>query len=99
MSSLSHPTNDRISDHEPGAEAPFDTFARDRLPPLKLWPELLFEDPRYRFQGPLNAAVELVDRHVAQGRGEHPCLIDAASGECTTFRQLFSSASIGSPAS
>jgi len=45
MSSLSHPTNDRISDHESGAEAPFDTFARDRLPPLDLWPELLFEDP------------------------------------------------------
>src|SRR3954453_14088884 len=49
----------------------------------------MFEDPRYRFQGPLNAAVEMVDRHVAQGRGEHPCLIDAASGECTTYRQLF----------
>ena len=89
MSPLSHPNDDRVPDNEPGPEAPFDTFARDRLPAPDLWPDLLFEDPRYRFQGPLNAAVELVDFHVAQGRGEHPCLIDAASGERTTYRQLF----------
>src|SRR4051812_45495298 len=89
MSSLSRQTDDHVPDHEPRAEAPFDTFARDRLPASHLWPDLLFEIPRYFFQGPLNVAVELVDRHLAQGRGEHPCLIDAGTGEGTTYRQLF----------
>ena len=89
MSPLSRQTDDRIPDHEPSAEAPFDTFARDHLPASHLWPDLLFEIPQYRFQGPLNVAVELVDRNLGQGRGEHPCLIDAGTGESTTYRQLF----------
>jgi 2-aminobenzoate-CoA ligase len=89
MSPLRRQTDDRVPDHEPSAEAPFDTFARDHLPASHLWPDLLFEVPRYRFQGPLNIAVELVDRNLAQGRGEHPCLIDAGTGESTTYRQLF----------
>ena len=52
-----------------------DSFARDRLPPPELWPDL----------GPLpagaaawprrvNAAVELLDGAVARGFGERPCL-------------------------
>lgn len=46
-----------------------DTFAQDRLPPREAWPEFLFnEDTRYPER--LNAAVELVDRHVREGRGE-----------------------------
>jgi 2-aminobenzoate-CoA ligase len=89
MSSLSRQTDDHVPNHEPRAEAPFDTFARDRLPASHHWPDLLFEIPRYFFQGQLNVAVELVDRHLAQGRGEHPCLIDAGTGEGTTYRQLF----------
>jgi 2-aminobenzoate-CoA ligase len=89
MPPLSRQTEGRVPDGEPSAESLFDTFARDHLPASHLWPDLLFENPRYRFQGPLNVAVELVDRNLAQGRGEHPCLIDAGTGEITTYRQLF----------
>jgi len=49
--------------------AHLDTFARDRLPPPEAWPQFLFnEDTTYPER--LNCAVELVDRHVREGRGE-----------------------------
>lgn len=47
-----------------------DTFARDSLPPLEQWPELLWDgnsDPAYPAR--LNCAVELVDRIVENGMG------------------------------
>ncbi|HJV67755.1 AMP-binding protein [Ideonella sp.] len=47
-----------------------DTFARDRLPPPGLWPELLFELPELRFPARLNCVAELLDANVAAGRGE-----------------------------
>lgn len=81
--------DDRTRDGEPSRSAPLDTFARDNLPAGHLWPDLLFEIPQYRFLGPLNAAVELLDVNLARGRGDHPCLIDAATGEITNYRQLF----------
>jgi 2-aminobenzoate-CoA ligase len=81
MPPLSRPTEAPNPAREPSLDAPYDTFARDRLPPTDLWPDLLFEIPRYRFQGPLNVAVELVDLNLARGRGDHPCLIDAAMSE------------------
>lgn len=49
--------------------AHLDTFASDRLPPRDAWPEFLFNDDT-RYPERLNAAMELVDRHVEQGRGE-----------------------------
>ncbi|EWY40196.1 2-aminobenzoate-CoA ligase [Skermanella stibiiresistens SB22] len=67
---------------------PWDTFARDRLPDGDLLPKLLFDVPRYRFEGDLNVAVELVDRHVQAGRGARPCLIEAASGRVISYGQL-----------
>ena len=46
-----------------------DTFARDRLPAPKDLPEFLFEGPELQFPAQLNCATELLDRHVAEGRG------------------------------
>jgi 2-aminobenzoate-CoA ligase len=51
-----------------------DTFARDHLPPPEQQPEFLFELPALQFPAQLNCATELLDRHVAEGRGERLCL-------------------------
>ncbi|MFJ4289781.1 AMP-binding protein [Cupriavidus sp. NPDC089707] len=49
--------------------AHLDTFARDRLPPPEQWPAFRFNaDTDYPAR--MNCAVELVDRHVREGRGE-----------------------------
>jgi 2-aminobenzoate-CoA ligase len=61
-----------------------DTFARDHLPPEEEWPTLLlenFEYPEY-----LNAAVELTDRLVEQGFGDHTALI--GNGRRRTYKEL-----------
>lgn len=61
-----------------------DTFARDNLPPLEQWPELLlegFDYPEY-----LNAAVELTDRMVEKGFGDHTALI--GNGRRRTYKEL-----------
>ncbi|GAA0845731.1 AMP-binding protein [Cupriavidus pauculus] len=50
------------------ASAHIDTFAQDRLPPRNAWPVFQFNDDT-RYPARINAAVELVDRHVAQGDG------------------------------
>ncbi len=51
-----------------------DTFARDRMPPPHALPEFIFEGPALQFPDHLNCATELLDRHVAQGRGDRLCL-------------------------
>ena len=43
-----------------------DTFARDHLPAPEAQPEFLFERPELQFPERLNAAAELLDRHVAE---------------------------------
>ncbi|MGO4474741.1 AMP-binding protein [Massilia sp. 2TAF26] len=47
-----------------------DTFARDHLPPVGEWPELVFDLPELQYPARLNCVAELLDRHVAEGRGE-----------------------------
>jgi len=55
--------------------AHIDTFARDHLPPLDQWPELLLDgNPDVAYPARLNCAVELLDAHVAQGRGDRIAL-------------------------
>ncbi len=54
--------------------AHIDTFARDNLPPAELQPEFLFTLPALQFPPQLNCATELLDRHIADGRGERICL-------------------------
>jgi 2-aminobenzoate-CoA ligase len=54
--------------------AHIDTFARDHLPPPDQQPEFTFELPALQFPDTLNCASELLDRHIAEGRGERICL-------------------------
>ncbi|MEJ1156999.1 benzoate-CoA ligase family protein [Prosthecomicrobium sp. N25] len=61
-----------------GPSAHLDSFARDNLPDRSLWPDLLLDRPEFRYPARLNAAAELVDRHVAEGRGTRPALRFAA---------------------
>jgi len=52
-----------------------DTFARDHLPPLEAWPELLLEgNPDVSYPARLNCGVALVDDLVRQGKGERIAL-------------------------
>jgi len=51
-----------------------DTFARDNLPPRDQWPELIFDIPEVQYPDRINCAVELLDKHVANGLGDHPVI-------------------------
>ncbi len=51
-----------------------DSFVRDHLPPPEQWPEFLFPLPELQYPARLNCGVELLDRMVAAGQGERPCL-------------------------
>lgn len=66
----------------PSAHA--DTFSRDNLPPSDQWPEFLLDGFEYPDQ--LNAAVELTDRMVEQGFGDHVALI--GNGRRRTYKEL-----------
>jgi 2-aminobenzoate-CoA ligase len=67
-----------------------DTFARDHLPPAKLWPELIFELPELQYPKRLNCGAELLDQMAARGHGERNvihALVDGKVVSCT-YRQL-----------
>ena len=63
-----------------------DTFARDNLPPRALWPEFNFDLPELRYPERMNCIAEFLDRWVAQGQGDRPCLISPA--ETLSYAQL-----------
>jgi 2-aminobenzoate-CoA ligase len=63
-----------------------DSFARDNLPPRELWPTFLLERPEFQYPERLNCAVDFLDRWVAEGQGDRPCLISPAG--TLTYRQL-----------
>jgi 2-aminobenzoate-CoA ligase len=63
-----------------------DTFARDNLPPAGEQPQFLFDLPELQFPAQLNCATELLDRHVAEGRGDRPCI--RAPGVSWTYAEL-----------
>ena len=67
-----------------GPSAHVDSFALDNLPPRDLWPELKLEG--FDYPERLNAAVELTDRMVAQGFGDHVALI--GNGRARTYKEL-----------
>lgn len=69
------------------SSAHIDTFARDHLPPPELQPEYVFELPELQFPEQLNCATELLDRHVAEGRGDRVC-IRAPGGLHWTYADL-----------
>lgn len=53
-----------------------DTFIEDRLPPPDAQPEFLFDLPELHYPERFNAAAELVDCHVAAGRGDQLAIIN-----------------------
>lgn len=67
-----------------GPTAHMDTFARDNLPPADEWPDLLPGPVDYPER--LNAAVELSDRMVQAGFGDHVALI--GHGRRRTYKEL-----------
>src|SRR4051794_33026422 len=69
-----------------GPTAHVDTFARDHLPPSGQWPDLLLERPEFRYPEYLNVAVELTDRMVEKGFGDHDALI--GNGRRRTYKEL-----------
>jgi len=64
-----------------------DHFAREHLPAPEAQPEFLFELPELQFPERLNCATELLDRHIAEGRGER-VVIRAPGGLVWTYAQL-----------
>jgi 2-aminobenzoate-CoA ligase len=66
--------------------AHLDTFARDNLPPRAQWPHFLFGLPELNYPDRLNCVVELLDRWIASGDGDRPCLI--LPGETISYGQL-----------
>jgi 2-aminobenzoate-CoA ligase len=64
-----------------------DTFARDRLPPRELWPQMIFDLPALQFPERLNCGVELLDAAVAKGWGDRPCL-RTPDGGVWTYAEL-----------
>src|SRR5690348_14484096 len=67
-----------------GPTAHVDTFARDSLPAAATQPEYLLD--RFRYPDRLNAAVELTDRMVERGFGDHVALI--GNGRRRTYKEL-----------
>ena len=67
-----------------GPTAHMDTFARDNLPPPEQWPDFLPGPAVYPER--LNAAVELSDRMVQAGFGDHVALI--GHGRHRTYKEL-----------
>ncbi|MEH6402906.1 MAG: AMP-binding protein, partial [Sneathiella sp.] len=67
-----------------GPTAHTDTFARDNLPPQSQWPEINLGVLNYPDH--LNAGVELTDRMVERGFGDHTALI--GNGRRRTYKEL-----------
>ena len=68
----------------PTPSAHIDTFARDNLPSLDSWPDLLLDG--FDYPDHLNAAVELTDKMVERGFGDHTALI--GNGRQRTYKEL-----------
>jgi 2-aminobenzoate-CoA ligase len=66
--------------------AHLDSFARDNLPPRAQWPDFLFDLPELKYPDRINCAVDLLDRWIATGQGDRPCLISPA--ERLSYAQL-----------
>lgn len=61
-----------------------DSFTRDRLPRAEDWPEITHE--AFGYPDWLNAGVELTDRMVEKGFGDHTALI--GNGRSRTYKEL-----------
>ena len=70
--------------HALGRSAHVDTFTRDNLPAADKWPDILLTG--FEYPEELNAGVELTDRMVAHGFGDHVALI--GNGRRRTYKEL-----------
>jgi 2-aminobenzoate-CoA ligase len=66
-----------LSAAESSPSAHIDTFARDHLPPVDQWPDFVFDLPELQYPARLNCVAELLDRHVAEGRGARTAVLGA----------------------
>src|SRR5690348_17296892 len=69
-----------------GPSGHVDDFARRNLPPSGQWPELRLDRPEFQYPERLNAGVELTDRMVELGFGDHTALI--GNGRRRTYKEL-----------
>ncbi|MGE5367096.1 MAG: AMP-binding protein [Betaproteobacteria bacterium] len=67
-----------------GRSVHVDTFTRDNLPPAHKWPDILLAG--FEYPEELNAGVELTDRTVGRGFGDHVALI--GNGRRRTYKEL-----------
>ena len=80
---MAHAANAHVTtDHT----AHVDTFARDHLPPADQMPEFIFTRPELQYPARLNCVVNFLDRWVAEGKGDAPCIF--SPGVNYTYRQL-----------
>ncbi|CAH1664493.1 MULTISPECIES: benzoate-CoA ligase family protein [unclassified Chelatococcus] len=64
-----------------------DTFARDNLPARESWPEMIFDRPEFQYPERLNCCVAFLDRWIAEGHGDAPCMFGL--DEALTYRELY----------
>jgi 2-aminobenzoate-CoA ligase len=69
-----------------GPSGHVDTFTRDKLPAFDLWPDILLDLPKFQYPEYVNAGVELTDRLVEKGFGDHVALI--GNGRRRTYKEL-----------
>jgi len=67
-----------------------DTFAHDHLPPKELQAETFFDHPDFIFEGDLNCAHALLDRHIEEGNGHRTAI--STFETAWTFQDLFDKA-------
>src|SRR6186713_527267 len=83
---MSGRTPGRTPSQSLGPSGHVDDFARRNLPPSEQWPDLLLERPEFQYPEYLNAGVELTDRMVERGFGDHDALI--GNGRRRTYKEL-----------
>jgi len=64
-----------------------DHFAADNLPPESSLPECIYSLPELDYPDYLNAAVELLDKNIAAGRGDKVAIL--TPNESWTYRDIF----------
>lgn len=69
-----------------GPSAHVDTFTRDNLPPFEQWPDILLDRADFQYPERVNVGVELTDRMVEKGFGDHVALI--GNGRRRTYKEL-----------
>jgi 2-aminobenzoate-CoA ligase len=69
-----------------GPSGHVDTFTRQNLPPSNEWPDFLLDRKEFQYPEYLNVGVELTDRLVERGFGDHTALI--GNGRRRTYKEL-----------